>query len=672
MRGNPLGRSLFDFDPGRSVSHDVDGGMRLAPGGSNPVAFEVHNGFRCLVTDGTNYLLGSASPFAALSDLTGGVSIYVVAERTDAGSGAVSPMGINERGSASGANALHMGWNGLSGGASTLTALSANSAAATQSDVSDGVLGLNVVHSLSMHLTTTSRTAKTEGYGGASATATANDPADLDQIVIGAGLLYAAADASPLGHFTGRIYRVIVREGPFSQAIADYLANLYKPLRLPPMVSASDVIFAWDVRHSPFRDTRTGADISIDSGSPVVVSRAGDVAMFFTSADSDALKATLAAQEDIDGDFTIYAVAEHDGVANPYHVLAKFDQTADPSNENLFLGLRDDGAGIGAYWQWEEVGVAHLVLGNTVTVGKAHQVTATKSATTGNTYLDGVDGGVETESGVPRDIDRVLLGANSLGNYGSGYTYWLLAVRAARSAEVEAWITATFAPLKPWLPSSVDESDVLEVFDPNWSTTAMRKVSDNEDAELTVAGGVTREEDAAGLAFVRIADASASLQHTSPALAKLSDAGQVTCYMVGTHSGTTYLYASYYGGALNNQAMTSLIRNSTLAAGVVSWDTPTAHSDYSGATVAGDARTLATLAWDHDAETIEAFSDGVSNGSTASDVDPGNSINFTHMLIGNSGAADVTLSYMLWVAGPRDPAIEAEILARFPSGEDMS
>lgn len=213
---------LSDWDPSFSYTVDRTAALTYAESGTGFSRVKV-GGNWCAEFDGSGALVASGAPFTTLSDLTGGVSIYVVAERTDVAATAKALLGIGrDTGTIDNFDIVSAAWN------STNVSVNVYDAAggATLDTTTDP--GRNTVAVLSLHATTTARTAKLDGVGTAEASGTTRDPAGMDFFSIGASLLFSASPPLLSVAFPGRIYRVLVCEGAYDADVLTYLAGLYQ------------------------------------------------------------------------------------------------------------------------------------------------------------------------------------------------------------------------------------------------------------------------------------------------------------------------------------------------------------------------------------------------------------------------------------------------------------
>ena len=216
----PSDSLLLDWDPHYSLSSERVSSIQFEQSGSGSITRVLQaNGRYAGVFPGTAGLVATSSPFAALSDLSGGVSIYVVCERTDAGGTFATMLGANNTASGNNINAIQVQWTN----ANALACYSAGPTGGYQNDTESG-LALDTVTVASAHITTTSRTSRIDGSGTASATTTSADPAGLGRVVLGA---QAAGLETISTYFTGAIYRVIVAEGAYDADLMTLLLGLY-------------------------------------------------------------------------------------------------------------------------------------------------------------------------------------------------------------------------------------------------------------------------------------------------------------------------------------------------------------------------------------------------------------------------------------------------------------
>ena len=417
---------LFDFDPAWSMTEDRAGGITLAAGGTNPVTRAVHNGRLAAVFDGTNYLLGD-SPFPQLSSLSGGCTIYAVCERTDALNTQKSVVNLDQAAGAGGQQVMYLAQGNTD---AVVGGMADTGSIVFDSEAAGG--GRNFVRVISADYDLTEITARNSSYGSASSVSS-RDPSGLDRVSIGGTLIFGLG-----GDWVGRIYRVLICEGAFSQAIADYLANLYTPLRLPPMVSASDVAFLWDPRHNPYRDTLNGISLTPTSA-PSRISRAGDVSMYFDGTD-DELSGPIGIGT-LSGEWTLYLVSEPEG--SDYEYFFGVEDEGNALNESLFFGPRETVGPAGGIRAGGTQQVNTNATGSVV--GEIELGTLAVATSTVQALRNGVGTSTSVRSLDPTGIDKVTLGS-AIGAVikGQGYVYFALLVNASRSEAAEAWLTANF------------------------------------------------------------------------------------------------------------------------------------------------------------------------------------------------------------------------------------
>lgn len=198
---------ILDWDPGYSLRGCREGPCTFEPVGTAPTIVDSGLGYLVGRFGGAGALQALSSPFAALSDLTAGVSLYVVGKRTDAGSGQDGLIWLDDNdGTTGNANQLGLTWNGPG---TTATAFAYDNAAGATFDASAADLALNTQAVVSGHITTTAREVRVDGVGSAEGSGTTRDPEDLSRVLIGA---YALFSTTQIGYFTGDIARVLVCE----------------------------------------------------------------------------------------------------------------------------------------------------------------------------------------------------------------------------------------------------------------------------------------------------------------------------------------------------------------------------------------------------------------------------------------------------------------------------
>jgi len=643
---------------------DRIGGRALTAAGGGVTRERDSAGHVYAQLDGASYLDAAAEDLGDLSDYASGLTAYVVLLEDAASADNAMPLAIWKTPAASAEGTLRV----YRSGSSDYWAAGAWSTSGQGNDLGEVTVGTGVKHvvAASWHATN-GQFVSVGGRVTASPNATAVDPTSLARLTIGTG---PWAGSLSTFYFTGRVYRVVLAAGPYSQSFADTLANYYNPRRLPPSVDTSDVRFVYDARHASLRDTLNGIDLA-PASVPAVVAANGDVAMSFDGVD-DELSGSLALGL-LDGTLSLYVVAAPGATGSLYHLAV--EDSGNSAQEHLAV-LSNSTNTLGGWAVLRDGGVISQHYGtHGLPVGELGVISAEITPTTLRAWLDGNLGTQSTsDTATPSGIDSVALGSYLDSTlFSNTDVLYALIVEAARDSLVEDYLHREFAESRPWIPWGVSEADALEVYDPNWSTDRFSKPASSEDVASASVGTVTDGTDAAGLGLVRLA-ASSYTYHVSPSLTKLSDQDQVTCYLVGSVN-DSYTFASQYRSSVSNESLNALIRD---IAGLASGGSGYAGgvlqaNEYSGETLTGDARLLTTVEWDRLAGTCEAFTNGVSDGASEHLGDPGAAAAFLTSILWNLSATDdATVSYCLWVAGPRDPAVEAELLERFPAGEDMS
>lgn len=663
---------LFDWDPSVDLYRDRVGGIEFTVGAGTPTLAVAH-GQPCAQFNGGSHLVSTEAPFAALSDLTGGCTIYVVSERTDAGAaGSAACFSIDD--STEVTTSLDcLGWYHVSTN-DALVAMSGDDAAGETAVASFG--NRNMITCNAMTATTALIGQYVDRRLAASTVpaVTPHDPSGLDRCVIGATGLFGSAI---VGYWTGNVFRILVCEGGYDQDIQDYLMNTYAPVRMPPGITADDAVFLYDARNAPERDRTNGINLTPTSF-PRQTAALGDVCVDFDGTD-DELTGSIALGT-MSGNWTLYLVSSPDAVASGYP--CNFEDAGNEANQHFGGGTNGNDT-LGSFTSRRNSNVQidtafsggpGMELGGLYV--SSHEMTDTDvQAWTNKASESGATAGTY----VPTGIDQVTLGCGFTSFFFDGKLFYALLVNDVRDAAIDDWLADVFQASRPWLPSAVTEADVLEVFDPNYSIDRVWKPIDGEDENLFTSGTVVADTDAAGLGLARFGPLASSVYHFDPAILKLSDHDQITCYMVGSQGGgggTPYSIYSHYYSSVSTEGLNGVQRSGAgLAAGATAFaGSVFLAQDYSGETATDDERNLATAEFDNVNRTVEAWTNQTSSGSTAiSAGDPGSANNFTvSAIIHYDTTSDSTVSYALWVNGPRDPAIEAELEARFPSGEDMS
>ncbi len=225
----------------------------------------------------------------------------------------------------------------------------------------------------------------------------------------------------------------------FSKAGWSFFHRSASKLLLPPasLLSPSDVVFAWDPSHNPYRDTLNGIDLTPDS-SPVVERAAGRMAVHFDGVD-DALRGPVSVGT-MSGDWTMYLVVAP-GVAGSQYFMGLEDASS-PANDVAGLGTNNT---LGSFVLRREVSSSQGAdfSGSGVASGVVELVSGAFTSSAIEAFTRGSTSGSTADAKVPAGIDQVSLG-EVVGVFGRGHLFYALAVNAARSAEVASWIQGQF------------------------------------------------------------------------------------------------------------------------------------------------------------------------------------------------------------------------------------
>lgn len=426
---------LFDFDPAKSTTEDVIRGISASQVGTG-FSLETARGNVCTVFDGAGALVFDGAPFSALSDLTGGVSIYAVCERTDVSASADGVVHIDDASAGSGEHVLASNWNGND----TLSVLSYEASGAKFDTGSP--LVRNQVSVLSGHITTTSIDAKIDGAGSPTAIA-ATDPSGLDRVVIGNQSIATDPGSSTAG-LQGRIYRVLICEGAYDADVLAYLQGLYGQgaPRIPAGVSQDDVLAIYDPEWSR-RNEWAGDQTLAETGTVTFAWRNGSLAAEFGGGGNDYLSGTPPFT-DFSGRLpvTLYQVGEADasGAAGA-QMFSIQDTTYDA--ESLSNVLR---VGIGNLaLVYDASAVAQSNTTSLGVAGRIHQATTELTNSTLSTWLDGTAGSATATSGkTPSSLDAIHVGDIPGSTRIAGKVHYAIMVAGERSAEVETWLASEF------------------------------------------------------------------------------------------------------------------------------------------------------------------------------------------------------------------------------------
>lgn len=425
----PPGTVLFDWDPSYSTTVDKEGGIALSWVGDD-LGTEVTRGKTCVNFDGVSHLVSSESPFAALSDLTGGVSIYVVCERLDH----------------TGFQAFFSMSNGTSGERIYVSGSSvSNSIAVGKTDAftstfdADSVLPENEPAVVSGHLTTTEAAIKKNGAGASAAAA--GDPSGLNRVSIGS-LIHSAG----ISFFIGRIWRVVICEGAYDPAMLAYLKRQYLPVpRLPDGVAPSEVLFHWDPRVSGTKDWAGSTQTLSEVGTvPAVTDRAGHPCRLLSG--SNHLRGTPFVSE-LTGEYpiTVYRVAELESNGTFGATGFTLWDTVSANVNRLQCGGPRTTAGTGFSAALYDSSTAAVDQSNSVgVVGTVARATSQFTSSAVEAWHNGVSNGGTAHANLePLSLDYMDLGGVSF-TFGAAYEYYCLVVRGTRDTSVEAWLDAYF------------------------------------------------------------------------------------------------------------------------------------------------------------------------------------------------------------------------------------
>lgn len=211
---------LLEWCPGIAPDADLATGAAWRRYGSGLVLSK-RKGHVGMYFGGSGSLWRTGLPFSALSDLSGGLSLYFVADRTANPSFA----GLLTFSNGTSSERIYLAWAG--GSASISAGLTDGGAAAY--DTSAPALGLDTIGVVGMHALYGPTNAQVGAYvdgSGANYTAAAeNDPSGLDRVCLG-GLVHSV----PTSPFTGWGFHAFAHPGPPSDEVVEWLSWLYPEL----------------------------------------------------------------------------------------------------------------------------------------------------------------------------------------------------------------------------------------------------------------------------------------------------------------------------------------------------------------------------------------------------------------------------------------------------------
>ena len=421
---------LSDWDPSFSYTVDRTAALVYAESGTGISRVKV-GGNWCAEFDGAGALASASSPFAALSDLSGGVSVYVVADRTNVAASQLGVFSLDD--TANTPTTLSSTILGVWNNASQLSSVSVYDPSGVATSDSQAVT-TGAVRVLSYHATTTARTAKVDGTGEAETSGTERSPASIDRVTIGA---YATIGyAQP---FVGRIYRVLICEGAYNADVTAYLQGIYTPPRIPDGVAEADVLFLWDPEASYTRDWAGSGQNLTATGTITETVRAGHPCAEFAV---DSYYSGTPPFSSLPGDVTIYGVGEVQAASGIGIGISVCRAGAWTSGG--IMSLIRDSVGGGAGAQLAPTFVADYK-GGPATPGTVYATTAQFSAATVEAWLDGVSNGSSAHAAAPTAMDQLTVGESpSAAGYGATRWYYLLMVSGTRDTAIETWLAANF------------------------------------------------------------------------------------------------------------------------------------------------------------------------------------------------------------------------------------
>ena len=435
---SPSFAAIFDWNPAVSLYVDQVGGIAFAASGTAPVLAS-SGGLPCVSFDGAGALVATSSPFAALSDLSGGVSIYVVAERTDAAATAKALLGIGrDTGTTDNFDIVSAAWN------ATNVSLNVYDSAggATLDTTTDP--GRNTVSVLSLHATTTARTAKLNGVGAAEASGATRDPAGMDFFSIGASLLFSASPPLLTVAFPGRIYRVLICEGAYDAAVLAYLQGLYSPARIPPGVASSDVLFLWDPAASYTRDWAGTWQTLTPNGTITQTVRNGQPCAEFAA--DTAYYEGVAPFAAFAGVVPVTHIAVGEIQSGSAGALSLYMSSGGLTSNSFYAFLRTTGGGAAvALW----APIASDYSGPVATVGKVHSLVVSVESSLLTAYMDGAGNAGTAHATSPASLTTLRIGSAgtqaAAGTFAPSRWYYQALLRGSYSAaELHAWLAANF------------------------------------------------------------------------------------------------------------------------------------------------------------------------------------------------------------------------------------
>lgn len=661
---------LLDYNPAVDL-----GSPGYTYGGSGAVTLGNRRGLPCAEYDGVSALYGPAL-FENLSDLTGGVSIYLMIEQDIkyAAGGAAGVFGQRRVAAATqrdclGVYQVHVG--------TAFVGLVGDDAAASTPISYMSKKGV-VFHS--MHVTTAEVRVRNLHSGGnvAAAPTAPHDPSGMDQSVIGASAVFGAVNA----WFTGAIYRIVVVEGAYDAALDAELQALYTPIPglmfdFDPVRSLTEELFDRVALTDPI------GGVALAASSTGAEGAAFDGTNYLTSLPPFE---TLA---ELNGGLTVYSVMQQDaaGSTSGYGGVWSIDRTAGATfADRLSVSRLDSNDTVYSYVHNSDATVAATHYYNAkVPRGVVAFHAAQYSATVRYAGLGGaLTNSADFTSVSPVGMDRIVIGAASYGTavdyyHSTGVTMRVLFCEGPYKQTVMDALISKYAPVR--IPPGVRGADVISLFDPRQFHRSPELAQDYAEfgsgADQIVFGGMP---------CLKSLGVNSGMETPFSLFNKLSEftGAALTVYAaIATPGAQTSGYVSAggvihnIGGDLRNGALTTAIRD--IAGGGNSssiWESAAPSvSVAEGSGHSGHPQgEIGVVATEFTLTTIEGYYNGVSNGPTAHAVDAGAysepTYHLVRVLFGGLGlVADAcNLLYCVIVLGEYDAAVNAWIQTTFLQG----
>lgn len=667
--------SLFDFNPAESVTVDQGtSGIAILEGGTG-ITYPDSDGFPSALFDGTNGLYTASSPFSNLTDLTDGVTFYLVSKRTDVGTDNQSTCGVDRVSGDAQRDAIGIT---MIGGTNACVIYSADDAAGEYD--SNGVHARDEVAITACHVSAYYLQAWVDeqlNSGKTTVAAGPHDPSGLDRVTIGCNgyWITSATDPWAIGSHIGPIHRFIIREGRPEEAVLGYLRRTYiKPILadLNPQNGGDD----------GYTDPTAGAAVWT-SGTAMALSTPddGDAILSGDGAAANALKVGTSPFTDHSADvpFTVY--------------VAYTPRGADISGQECLFSFRDAAnPSWRAYGRFLAAGEMRITTqdavstSNVSTSGAGLVVDQTyvfafefTSLTEQSIYVDGVKTTGTVTSRDCGDISWLYIGQlAAASNFVQGDYKRLLVVDGAFDRSLNAALAIRYqglkkpaAPVYPHSPSRppdsvLDASAIRLLWDP--ALNPERDELNGIDISVVGVPTPTTRLGLPAISFAGVGDYYAG----SFSLGTL--AATHTAYVVHEPVGAGayeplagFMQLADYA----NENMGIGARGTSTAFGGFGAKESLAvggGNDYAGISITAGTIHLHTV--EFTTTTVEAWTDGVSTaGATANLALP---LLMDYFQIGNYagvGGATGNIFLLMLVEGGRDTAIEAWITAKYRIGQ---